>query len=134
MPNPGRMGLGAAWTAPDGSHHSLSQAAAGHGCNNEAEVRALLAALQALKQQGASKLLIHCDNSIVVEQVTHPKAPPIARLAPLFEQARAAFQSFADAQLVWIPAQRNREADALARAALGVTQERVVKIRKKRRK
>ena len=134
LPNPGRMGLGAVWTAPDGTRHTLSQVAPGTGCNNEAEVRALMAALQALKLQGADDLRLHCDNSIVVEQVGSSSAKPIARLAALFDAARALFNAFDRATLVWIPQHRNAQADALARAALGITASRVVKTNKKRRK
>jgi ribonuclease HI len=96
-------------------------------------VRALIAALQALQSQGADGLLLHCDNSVVVAQVGSHTARPIPRLAPLFDQARALLASFADARLVWIPGHRNGEADALARAALGMWEPRVVKARKKRR-
>jgi len=132
MPNPGRIGLGAVWTAPDGIRHSLSQATHSIGCNNEAEVRALMATLRELKRLGATSLVVHCDNSVVVEQVSGSAAKPIERLAPLFDEARALFQSFDDARLVWIPQHRNAEADALARAALGMGA-RLVKLPKKRR-
>ena len=134
VPNPGRMGLGAVWTAPDGTRHTLSQVAPGIGCNNEAEVRALMAALRALQLQGADDLRLHCDNSVVVEQIGNPNAKPIARLAALFDEARALFNAFDHATLVWIPQHRNSEADALARAALGMTTPRTVKIAKKRRR
>ena len=133
LPNPGRMGLGAVWTAPDGTRHTLSQVAPGTGCNNEAEVRALMAALTALKLQGAQDLLLHCDNSVVVAQVGSHTAKPIARLAALFDEARALFNTFQHATLVWIPQHRNSEADALARAALGFLEPRMVKKHKKRR-
>ena len=133
VPNPGRMGLGAVWTAPDGTRHTLSQVAPGFGCNNEAEALALMAALRALQLQGANDLRLHCDNSVVVEQVGNPCARPIARLAALFDEARALFNAFDQATLVWIPQHRNSEADALARAALGMTVPRTVKIPKKRR-
>ncbi|MDB5847269.1 MAG: ribonuclease, partial [Rhodoferax sp.] len=72
-------------------------------------------------------------SSIVVEQLTSATARPIARLAPLFEEARALYQSFGEARLVWIPGHRNGEADALARAALGMAAPRVVKPSRKRR-
>nr|WP_315205693.1 ribonuclease HI family protein [uncultured Albidiferax sp.] len=134
LPNPGRMGLGAVWTAPDGTRHTLSQVAPGVGCNNEAEVRALMAALRALKLQGADDLRVHCDNSIVVEQVGSQNAKPIARLAALFGEARALFNGFDRATLVWIPQHRNTEADALARAALGMGAARVVQVGKKPRR
>lgn len=133
LPNPGRMGLGAVFTEPDGTRHTLSLTAPETGCNNEAELRALLVTLQALKLRGAHSLLFHCDSRVVVEQVGSDTAKPIARLAPLFDEARALLNSFEQATLVWIPGHRNSEADALARAALGITAPRVVKVRKKRR-
>lgn len=131
MPNPGRIGLGAVFIEPDGTRHTLSQAAQENGCNNEAELRALIATLQELKRRGAGTLLLHCDNSVVVEQVGSATAKPIARLASLFDEARALLKSFDQANLVWIPRHRNSEADALARAALGITERRVVKTSKK---
>jgi ribonuclease HI len=121
VPNPGRMGLGAVLTAPDGTRHPLSLPADGRGCNNEAELRALMAALQYAKQHGATALVIHCDNSVVVEQLAGTAVEPFLRLAPLFEEVRAELRSFASARLLWIPRHRNREADALARAAVGLT-------------
>jgi ribonuclease HI len=133
MPNPGRMGLGAVITEPDGTRHTLSLKATETGCNNEAELRALMVTLQALKLRGADSLLIHCDSRVVVEQVGSDTAKPIARLAPLFDEARALLNSFEQAALVWIPSHRNTEADALARAALGMTERRVLKPRRKRR-
>jgi ribonuclease HI len=120
VPNPGRMGLGAIVTGPDGSRHPLSIAAEGRGCNNEAELRALMSAMQYASQQGATALLVHCDNSVVVQQLTGTAAEPFLRLAPLFDEVRALLRSFPVARLVWIPRHRNREADALARAAVGL--------------
>jgi ribonuclease HI len=133
VPNPGRIGIGAVLTAPDGTRHTLSQTARENGCNNEAELRALLATLQELKLRGAGTLLVHCDNSVVVEQVGGGGARPIARLAALFDEARALLDSFDQAQLVWIPRHRNGEADALARAALGMAVKRVAGKARKRR-
>jgi ribonuclease HI len=120
VPNPGRMGLGAVLTAPDGSQHSLSALADGRGCNNEAELRALMAALQEARQRGADALVIHCDNSVVVEQLAETAVEPFLRLAALFDEVRSELRSFASARLVWIPRHRNREADTLARAAVGL--------------
>ena len=120
VPNPGRMGLGAVVTAPDGTRHPLSITAEGRGCNNEAELRALMAAMQYARQQGAAELLIHCDNSVVVQQLAGTATEPFLRLAPLFDEVRAELGSFESTRLVWIPRHRNREADALARAAVGL--------------
>ncbi len=120
VPNPGRMGLGAVITAPDGTRQTLSQAPHATGCNNEAELRALMAALRALPTPQARTLLVYSDNSILVEQLGGTKPQPIARLAALFDEARDLLASFEHVQLQWIPRHRNLEADALARAALGL--------------
>ncbi|HEX7863612.1 MAG TPA: ribonuclease HI family protein [Variovorax sp.] len=122
MPNPGRMGVGAVITAPDGKRHTLSQATHTTGCNNEAELLALTFALQDLRARGATAVRAYSDNSILVEQLGASGAlpvAPIARLAGLFDEARALLGSFDDVRLHWIPRHRNGEADALARAALG---------------
>ncbi|WP_411880062.1 ribonuclease HI family protein [Polaromonas sp. YR568] len=133
VPNPGRMGLGAVLTAPDGTRHTLSLPAEGRGCNNEAELRALMAALQYAKQRGATTLVIHCDNSVVVEQLAGTAVEPFLRLAPLFDEVRTELRSFESARLVWIPRHRNREADALARAAVGLMPKSPVPAGKRRR-
>lgn len=120
MPNPGQMGMGAVLIEPDGTRHTLSQATHTKGCNNEAELRALMAALRALQTRGATALLVYSDSSILVEQLGDVGVKPIARLAALFEEARALLKSFDHAKLQWLPRHRNGEADALARAALGI--------------
>ena len=61
MPNPGRMGLGVVLCAPDGTCHTLAQATHTTGCNNEAELRALLLALGALRERGASALVVYSE-------------------------------------------------------------------------
>ncbi len=120
VPNPGRMGLGAVLSAPDGTRHTLSQDTHRTGCNNEAELRALQAALRLLRAHGADDIEVRSDSSILVAQMTDPAAVPILRLAALCDEVRALWRSFDSADLRWIPACRNGEADALARAALGM--------------
>jgi ribonuclease HI len=123
-PNPGRMGLGAVLTGPDGAvRHQISEATTFSGCNNEAELRALMQALQWLAQQGltaSATVQVFSDNSVLVEQLGVHPAAPIARLAPLFDEARSALDRFHRVRLQWIPRHRNGAADALARAALGL--------------
>lgn len=123
-PNPGRMGLGAVLTGPDGAiRHQISEATTFSGCNNEAELRALMQALQWLAQQGltaSATVQVFSDNSVLVEQLGVHPAAPIARLAPLFDEARSALDRFHSVRLQWIPRHRNGAADALARAALGL--------------
>ena len=133
LPNPGRMGMGAVMTDPFGQCHTLSQATHAIGCNNEAELRALMAALQALKVRGVGKLCAYSDNSVLVEQLRGDGGQkPIVRLAGLFDEARALLASFEQASLGWIPRHRNVEADALARASLGLPVKTLAKPRRKR--
>jgi len=134
VPNPGRMGLGAVLVAPDGTRHTLSRATHTVGCNNEAELRALMAALQVLQDHQATALLAYSDNSILVDQLMNAAAGPIGRLAPLYDEARALWASFGTARLHWIPRHRNGEADALARLALGMGPKPPAPLRKKRRR
>ncbi|MFN7152327.1 MAG: reverse transcriptase-like protein [Acidovorax sp.] len=124
VPNPGRMGLGAVLVGPDGSvQHRISEATNFTGCNNEAELLALLRALQWLETQvvaTASTVQVVSDSSVLVEQLGAQAVAPIARLAPLFDEARRVLQRFAQVDLQWVPRHRNGAADALARAALGL--------------
>lgn len=133
VPNPGRMGLGAVLVAPDGERRTLSRLAPGIGCNNEAELRALIAALDEARAHGATAVRIHTDSSTVVAHL-RPAAPsPIAHLAHAFAEARRRLAAFATVELHWIPGHRNAEADALARAALGLPARTVAAPRKRRR-
>ena len=134
MPNPGRMGLGAVITEPDGTRHELSRATHTIGCNNEAELGALTHGLDAAKALGATDLRAYTDNAVIVEQLgarTATAVKPIARLALLFADARALLDSFNHVSVEWIPRHRNAEADALARSALGFGPKRVVRFGKR---
>ena len=127
VPNPGRMDLGAVLVAPDGTRHVLSMGTDARGCNNEAEARALMAALRDAQARGATALLIYSDSSLLVEQLGSAGAAPVVRLAGLYEEAGALLNTFTHTSLHWIPRHRNGEADALARAALGLLPKRPVK-------
>ena len=63
IPNPGRMGLGATLLAPDGQQHNLSHTSSLVGCNNEAELRALMAALQQAHALGARAIAVRSDKT-----------------------------------------------------------------------
>ncbi|RYZ12079.1 MAG: reverse transcriptase-like protein [Comamonadaceae bacterium] len=114
------MGLGAVLLHPEGHRHALSAVAPGTGCNNEAELRALGLGLAEAKALGATELRVFSDNSVLVEQLGRRGQRPILRLARLIEAMRHELDALAWWRLEWIPRHRNREADALARAALGL--------------
>jgi ribonuclease HI len=138
VPNPGRMGLGALLVSPDGAtRHEISEDTHLTGCNNEAELRALLAALQWLARQGEPTSLhvqVVSDSSLLVQHLGPQPVDPIVRLAPLLDAAHAALKQFAHVELTWVPRHRNTAADALARAALGLAPKAVAQPRKKGRR
>ena len=120
FPNPGKMGLGATFRAPDGTWHELSTVAPGRGCNNEAEARAMMAALHHARQLGATHVLIHSDSRVATDQLSGDDSEPIERLHTLFTELRDLLASFDAVTVKWIPRHRNTAADALARAAAGL--------------
>jgi ribonuclease HI len=78
-------------------------------------------------------LRIHSDSTVLVAQLGTTPVTPIARLAHLFDEARALLVTFAGVELHWLPRHRNAEADALARAALGLPSKADLKVRPKKR-
>lgn len=121
VPNPGRMGIGAILVSPDGTRHTVSERLANAGCNNEAEVQALLAGLRLARELGAQTIAVYTDSDLIAKQLgACANAPDPVRLhAPLLD-ARTLLTTFASHSLSWVPRHRNQEADRLARAALGM--------------
>ena len=120
FPNPGTMGLGATLSKPDGEHHELSVTASCKGCNNEAEARAMVLALDHARLLGAKNVRVYSDSRVVVDQLSGLDSRRIERLEPLFENIRSLLASFEQADVAWIPGHRNTAADALARTAAGL--------------
>lgn len=119
-PNPGRMAMGAWLQAPDGQEHTLSRLLPGTGCNNEAELRALLIALPWAVALGARPLLICTDSRLLVDHVSPGTKAPHPRLQDLVASAQGVVDEHPSLSLQWVPRHRTAQADALARAALGM--------------
>ena len=120
LPNPGRIGLGAVLVAPDGTRHCIAQLSQPNGCNNEAEARALILALDTARQLGARQLRIHSDSDVLVQHLNGKAITGIVRLNVLFGTLRQQMAAFESTELCWLPRHRNAEADALARGVLGL--------------
>lgn len=75
-------------------------------------------------------MLINCDSSVLVKQLSSLDVKPIARLGNLFDEACRLLESFEPPSLQWISRHRNAQADALARAALGMQSKRAVRASK----
>lgn len=120
MPNPGKIGIGILLLAPDGRRSEKSRLLNVSGCNNEAELHALCAALEMAAAAGARRLLLRGDSDVALRYVRGPDSTQIARLLILIAAARESLRRFEDVQLVWVPRHRNTEADCLSRQALGL--------------
>jgi ribonuclease HI len=120
IPRTGRMAIGVHATAPDGRVHTISRALAHAGDGNEAEAHALVAALELARSLAVHTLELRSDSDVVVAHVHAKKRTTVARIATPLDHAVALLASFADARLVLVTRAKNGDADALARAALGL--------------
>jgi ribonuclease HI len=114
----GRMGAGGVLYAPSGAVLEISQPLPGHGCNNEAEYRALIAVLQALHTQGAERVHLWGDSDLVIRQLRGEQCDKAERLAAWRDAALQLAAGLAALGATWVPRHRNARADALAAAAL----------------
>jgi len=119
-PNPGALGLGIVFESPDGTRR-LDSIRLPHGCNNTAEIQALMRGLTLAREARIRSLHIYSDSDFVVRHVLGQQHTEVERLKILVAQARALMAHFEQVTLEWIPRHRNGEADALARAVLGLT-------------
>lgn len=119
-PNPGRIGLGVLAVGPDGQRKEYSGIAARSGCNNEAELLALGKALEMARESGARRVLLQGDSDFVVRHVNGLDTTEAIRLREIVLRTRDLMTGFAECRLKWIPRHRNRDADRLSRAALGL--------------
>jgi ribonuclease HI len=119
-PNPGPAGIGALLRGPKGEKFEIAEAI-GHGTNNEAEYRALIAVLTLAEAQGVQEISVFGDSKLVVNQVAGSWACNAANLQGYCQQARALIGKFKRATIDWVPREKNTEADALSKKALGIT-------------
>jgi ribonuclease HI len=134
LPNPGKIGIGVILLAPDGRREEKSALLNYTGCNNEAELHALCAALDMAAAAGARRLVLRGDSDVALRYVRGPDSTQIVRLCLLVAAAHERVRRFDEVQLLLIPRQRNREADRLSRQALGLPPDPVPATRRRRKR
>ena len=92
--------------------------AIGAATNNVAEWRGFLAALDLAAEAGASDVEVRADSELVVKQFLGTYRVKASHLKPYLAAAREKARLFRRLSLVHVPRSENREADALANAAL----------------
>lgn len=116
--NPGPAGTGVVIKDAEGKILAAFGEYLGETTNNQAEYRAMVAALERAKALGATEVDAYADSELLVKQLHREYKVKNAGLAPLFVRAWNLAQSFRLCTFRHIPRERNREADALVNAAI----------------
>jgi ribonuclease HI len=116
--NPGPAAIGA--TIKDERSKliaSISQPI-GRATNNQAEYRAIIAALEKAIGLGADQVDIRSDSELAVNQINGRYRLKNPALKSLYQQVKQLQSHFKGFTITHIPRQQNREADSLAGKAL----------------
>jgi ribonuclease HI len=116
--NPGPAAIGAIIKDEKGNPVASLSHCIGQTTNNQAEYRAIIAALEKAISLGAMQVTLYSDSELVVKQINgHYKIKNTA-LRPLYQEVvrlTGALESF---KIACIPREQNAAADALANKAL----------------
>jgi ribonuclease HI len=116
--NPGPAGIGAVIYDAKGQVIAEISEFLGTATNNQAEYKALIAALKKAKELGVKELECYLDSELVVKQLKREYKVKNADLAPLFLQIHNLTISFKNITFHHIPREQNKVADKLANLAM----------------
>jgi ribonuclease HI len=116
--NPGPASIGAVIRDGQGRVVSRISRRIGYATNNQAEYRAIIAALEEALRLGAEEVDIKSDSELVVKQLKGRYRVKKATLRPLYQEVVRLIGSLKAFTITHIPREQNREADRLAGKAL----------------
>jgi ribonuclease HI len=116
--NPGPAAIGATIKDEQGRLIASVSQRIGTATNNQAEYRALIAALVKAARLGASQADIYLDSELVVRQINGEYRVKRATLKPLYHQVKQWQSRLKGFTITHIPRQQNTEAHRLAVLAL----------------
>lgn len=116
--NPGPAAIGVVIRDRDGSLRSEISHYIGEATNNQAEYRALIAALEEAARLGALHVDIRTDSKLVAEQIRGNYRVRHPGLRPFFQRALQLLSAYETYEIASIPREDNTSADALANRAL----------------
>lgn len=121
--NPGPAGIGAVIYNEDNKILAQISEYLGVTTNNQAEYRALIAALKKAKELGAQKVECYLDSELVVKQLNREYKVKNKDLAPLFLEIHNLSLAFSNITFSHVRREYNKEADKLANEAMdrGIT-------------
>jgi ribonuclease HI len=115
--NPGLATIGVTIKDENGKLLSCISKAIGKTTNNQAEYRAMIAALEQAVKMGATHVEMNSDSELVVNQLSGKYRVKKDTLQPLFDQVKELSKGFESFKIKYIPRELNSEADALANKA-----------------
>jgi len=116
--NPGPAGIGAVIYDAEKNKVAEISRYLGETTNNQAEYRALIAALHKSAELKAKEVECYLDSELVVKQLNREYKVKNAELAPLFLEVHNISLSFKKIRFIHIPREKNKEADKLANEAM----------------
>lgn len=116
--NPGPAGIGAVFYNENKEAVAEISEYIGLATNNQAEYKALLAAIKKAEELGAEELEFYLDSELVVKQLNREYRVKDKNLAPLFVKIYNATMSFKKVIFKHIPREMDKEADRLVNLAI----------------
>jgi len=116
--NPGPAGIGAVLYDENKKIVAEISQYLGETTNNQAEYKALIAALKEAKRLKAEELACYLDSELVVKQLNREYKIKNKDLAPLFLEVYNLSLSFKKISFTHIPREKNTVADNLANKAM----------------
>ncbi len=116
--NPGPAGIGAVLMDETGKIIAEISEYIGSATNNQAEYKAVIAALAKAKELGATELEFFLDSELVVKQLNREYRVKDKDLAPLFVRIYNSTLGFKKVTFTHVPREKNKEADRLVNLAI----------------
>ncbi|MFH1430381.1 MAG: ribonuclease HI family protein [Candidatus Uhrbacteria bacterium] len=116
--NPGPAGIGVVLRGTDDAIVERFGEYIGETTNNQAEYRAMIAALERAKELGATEVEAHADSELLVKQLHREYRVKNPDLAPLFVKIWNLAQGFSRCTFTHVRREQNKDADAMVNAAI----------------
>jgi ribonuclease HI len=116
--NPGPAAIGAVIRDEKGKLHARISQCIGRTTNNQAEYRAIIAALEKAVELGATYVELNADSELAVKQINGRYRVKNTALKPLHRQVKQLQSLLAGFTVNYIPRRQNTEADRLTNTAL----------------
>jgi ribonuclease HI len=118
--NPGPAAIGAIIKDEQGNLLASISQRIGRATNNQAEYRAIIAALEKAIRLGARQVEVNSDSELVVKQINGKYRVKKTTLKPLYQEVNKLQSRLEGFTITHIPRWQNAEADKLANTALGL--------------